>query len=159
MKTRFYFTAAAFILLIIIIFNPRTVNASNKRVSEALPIDSAINVKTKYLTVNGLKYGYRRFGLKRGVPLVFIQHLAGTMDNWDPAILDGFAKGREVIIFDNKGVTSSEGKVPDNIAAMAIDAASFTDALGLKKIDLLGFSIGGMVAQQLTLNHPALSGI
>ncbi|BAV04901.1 hydrolase, alpha/beta fold family [Filimonas lacunae] len=78
------------------------------------------------------------------------------MDNWDPAVIDGFAREREVIIFDNAGVASSDGQTPDTIQAMAKDAVAFIDALGLKEIHLLGFSIGGMVAQQITVDRPDL---
>ncbi|OKS86699.1 alpha/beta fold hydrolase [Mucilaginibacter polytrichastri] len=117
---------------------------------------NATNVKTQYVNVNGVKFAYRRFGNKVGLPLLFTSYLTGTMDNVDPAVLDRLAKDREVIIFDNAGVAGSEGKTPDNIADMAKDAAAFIHAIGLQKIDLLGFSIGGMVAQQLTLDHPEL---
>lgn len=117
---------------------------------------TARTVPTSYVEVQGVKFAYRRYGKKNGVPLVFTNYLTGTMDNWDPAVIDGFAKDREVIIFDNAGVSGSEGKTPDTIAAMARDAAIFIDILGLKRIDLLGFSIGGMVAQQLTYDHPEL---
>lgn len=118
--------------------------------------DTALTAATKFVKVNGTPFAYRRFGKKKGLPLVFTNYLTGTMDNWDPVVLDGLAKDREVIIFDNSGVSGSAGQTPDNIAAMAKDAAAFVDVLGLKKIDLLGFSIGGMVAQQLTLDRPEL---
>jgi len=78
------------------------------------------------------------------------------MDNWDPAITDGFAMGRPVILFNNSGVASSSGETPNTIDAMAEHAADFVSALGLSQIDLLGFSIGGYVAQELTLRHPKL---
>jgi len=118
--------------------------------------DAARTVVTSYVEVDGVKFAYRRFGKKKELPLVCTNYLTGTMDNWDPAVIDGFAKDREVIVFDNAGVAASEGKTPDTIAAMARDTAAFIEALGLKKIDLLGFSIGGMVAQQLTYDHPEL---
>lgn len=117
---------------------------------------TARNVATSFVTVGGEKFAYRRFGKKSGIPMVFTNYLTGTMDNWDPAVIDGLARDREVIIFDNKGVASTSGKTPDTIGAMAKDAAAFIDALGLKKIDLFGFSIGGMVAQQLTVDRPEL---
>lgn len=117
---------------------------------------TAINAPTQFVEVNGNKIAYRRFGKKEGLPLVFIQHFTGTMENWDPLVLDGMAKTREVIIFDNTGIASSTGKTPDNIADNAKDVAAFIYALGLKKIDLLGFSMGGMQAQQVTLDHPDL---
>src|SRR5258708_16323909 len=76
------------------------------------------------------------------------------MDNWDPALLNGFAKDRTVITFDNAGVGLSRGEVPDTVAAMAQDALDFLDALNLTQVDLLGFSLGGYIAQHLTLQHP-----
>lgn len=118
--------------------------------------ETARTTPNRFVKVNGNQFAYRRFGKKQGLPLVFANYLTGTMDNWDPAVIDGFARDREVIIFDNAGVASSEGCTPDTVAAMAKDAAAFIDALGLKKIDLLGFSIGGMMSQQLTYDRPEL---
>jgi pimeloyl-ACP methyl ester carboxylesterase len=92
----------------------------------------------------------------KGLPLLFCQHFTGTIDNWDPTITNTLAQGREVILFDNQGVGSSSGQAPDRVQAMATDPLAFVDALGLKKIDLLGFSIGGMVAQQMVLDRPKL---
>jgi pimeloyl-ACP methyl ester carboxylesterase len=102
----------------------------------------------------GIRFAYRRFGKNQGVPLVFFQHFTGTMDNWDPAVTDGLARDREVILFNNAGISSSAGETPNTIAEMARHAAAFIDALGLEQIDLLGFSLGGFVAQQLTLDRP-----
>lgn len=90
------------------------------------------------------------------MPLVFNQHFTGNLDNWDPAVLDGLAREREVVIFNNAGVASSTGEVPHTFAGMAKNAESFMDALGLKQVDLLGFSIGGMVAQQIVVDRPEL---
>ena len=95
-------------------------------------------------------------GKQGALPLVFNQHFTGNLDNWDPAILDGLAAEREVILFNNTGIASSTGEAPTTFAGMAKNAESFIDALGLKQIDLLGFSIGGMVAQQVTLDRPKL---
>ncbi len=111
---------------------------------------------TQFVEAGGIRFAYRRFGRKQGVPLVFTQHFLGTMDNWDPVITNGFAKDREVIIFDNAGISSSSGEVPNNIAQMGKDAGAFINALNLEKIDLLGFSMGGLVAQQITLDQPSL---
>lgn len=107
---------------------------------------------------NGVSYAYRRFGRPAaGVPpLAMLQHFRGNLDNWDPLLLDTLAATREVIPFDNTGVGLSTGTVPRTIAAMARDAIAFTDALGLTRIDLLGYSIGGMIAQELTLLRPQL---
>jgi pimeloyl-ACP methyl ester carboxylesterase len=107
---------------------------------------------------NGVSYAYRRFGAPSpGVlPLVMLQHFRGNLDDWDPLLLDALASGHEVIPVDNAGVGLSSGTVPRTITEMARDAIAFTDALGLTRIDLLGFSIGGMIAQELTLLRPQL---
>jgi pimeloyl-ACP methyl ester carboxylesterase len=83
-------------------------------------------------------------------------HFTGTMDHWDPAVTDGFAKDREVILFNNAGISSSSGEVPASIDEMAANAAAFIKALGLTQADVLGFSLGGLVAQELTLAEPKL---
>jgi pimeloyl-ACP methyl ester carboxylesterase len=116
--------------------------------------DSAATTPTRYVDVGDVRLAFRRFGNPTGTPLVFLQHFRGSMDYWDPALLDDFAKGRTVITFDNAGVGLSGGEVPNNVAAMAHCAVGFLDALGLAQIDLLGFSLGGYIAQQLVLNHP-----
>lgn len=117
---------------------------------------TAVTVPTKFVESNGIRFAYRRFGKQGGLPLVFNQHFSGNLDNWDPAVLDGLAREREVIIFNNAGVASSTGEVPKTFAGMAKNAEAFIDALGLKKVDLLGFSIGGMVAQIIVLDRPEL---
>ena len=111
---------------------------------------------TQFAQVNGIRFAYRRFGKPNGVPLVFNQHYTGTMDHWDPAVTDGFAKNREVILFNNAGVSSSSGEVPATFADMGANAVAFIKALGLTKVDVLGFSIGGFVAQEITLEAPNL---
>ena len=111
---------------------------------------------TQFTEVNGIRFAYRRFGKPNGVPLVFNQHYTGTMDHWDPAVTDGFAKSREVILFNNAGVSSSSGEVPATFADMGANAVAFIKALGLAKVDVLGFSIGGFVAQEITLAAPDL---
>jgi pimeloyl-ACP methyl ester carboxylesterase len=109
---------------------------------------------TQFVNGAGIRFAYRRFGKSQGVPLVFFQHFTGTMDNWDPAVTDGLARDREVILFNNAGISSSGGETPNTIGEMARDAGVFIDALALERIDLLGFSLGGFVAQQLTLDRP-----
>src|SRR3989440_4226783 len=111
---------------------------------------------TQFVEANGIRFAYRRFGKPDGVPLVFNQHFTGTMDHWDPAVTDGFAKDREVILFNNAGVSSSSGEVPTSVEQMAANAVSFMMALRLPKVDVLGFSIGGFVAQEITLQAPDL---
>src|ERR1700729_73701 len=111
---------------------------------------------TQFVEAKGIRFAYRRFGKSSGVPLLFNQHLRGTMDYWDPAVTDGLAGNREVILFNNAGVSSSSGKVPTSFQEMGANAIAFIKALGLSKVDVLGFSIGGMVAQEITLQAPDL---
>jgi pimeloyl-ACP methyl ester carboxylesterase len=111
---------------------------------------------TQFVEANGIRFAYRRFGKPVGSPLVFNMHFTGTMDHWDPAVTDGFANEREVILFDNAGVSSSSGEVPTSVAAMGTNAIAFIKALGLKRVDVLGISIGGLVAQEITLQAPDL---
>jgi pimeloyl-ACP methyl ester carboxylesterase len=120
---------------------------------------TSITAENRFIeAANGVTYAYRRFGnaTETCPPLVFLQHFRGTLDNWDPLLVDTLAGSREVIVVDNTGVGLSSGTVPRNITQMARDAIAFLDALGLTEIDLLGFSIGGFVAQELTLLRPAL---
>jgi len=111
---------------------------------------------TQFVYVAGIPFAYRRFGKTGGVPLVFNMHFTGTMDHWDPAVTDGFARDREVILFNNAGISSSSGEVPASIEEMAADAAAFIKALGLAEADVLGFSLGGLVAQTLAIAEPKL---
>ena len=117
---------------------------------------TATTVPTRFVEANGIRFAYRRWGKQGGSPLVFNQHFTGNLDNWDPAVLDGLTAEREVILFNNAGIASSTGNVPTTFAGMAHNAEAFIDALGLKQIDLLGFSIGGMVAQQIVIDRPEL---
>ena len=111
---------------------------------------------TKFVEAGGITYAYRRFGKEGGVPLVLLQHFTGTMDMWDPAVVDGLARERTIVLFDNAGVSRSSGATPDNVKAMADNALAFIEALGLKQVDLLGFSLGGFIAQLLAAEHPRL---
>jgi pimeloyl-ACP methyl ester carboxylesterase len=115
-----------------------------------------VTAPTQFVEANGIRFGYRRFGRDSGIPLLFMQHFRGGMDNWDPAITDGFAQDRPVILFNNAGVASSSGDTPNTIDAMGRYAADFVHALGLSQVDVLGFSIGGTVAQAFTLQNPKL---
>jgi pimeloyl-ACP methyl ester carboxylesterase len=115
-----------------------------------------VSVPTQYVEANGIRFAYRRFGQSNEVPLLFMQHFRGGMDHWDPAVTDGFAVSRPVVLFDNAGVAGSSGETPNTIDAMAEHAADFINALGLSEVDLLGFSIGGYVAQALALQNPRL---
>ncbi|MCU1644107.1 MAG: alpha/beta fold family hydrolase [Nocardia sp.] len=111
---------------------------------------------TEFVDVSGVPIGYRQFGPDRGVPLVLAQRFRGTIDHWDPALLDVLARERRVIVFDNAGVGISGGKVSGSIPEMARSAAAFIEALGYTQVDVLGWSMGGTVAQWLALNHSHL---
>jgi pimeloyl-ACP methyl ester carboxylesterase len=117
---------------------------------------SDVPAQTRFLQVENETYAYRRFGSGAAHPLVFLQHFMGTLDNWDPAVTDTLASGREVIQFDSAGIGRSTGKVPDTVQDMAAHALAFLDALDIDRVDLLGFSLGGMVAQEIALTRPSL---
>jgi pimeloyl-ACP methyl ester carboxylesterase len=103
---------------------------------------------------NGIDYAYREVG--EGAPLVLLQHFRGNLDNWDPALIDTLARGRRVVTFDNKGVGGSTGTTPSTIGQMARDAIAFLEAMEFDQVDVLGFSIGSFVAQEIALIRPAV---
>jgi pimeloyl-ACP methyl ester carboxylesterase len=111
---------------------------------------------TQYIEVDGVKYAYRTFGQKEGIPLVFFIHFVATIDDWDPALINPLAEKYPIVLLDNKGVGGSEGTVPTSVEEMADDAVKLIQALGYKKINLLGFSIGGFIAQNVAVKHPEL---
>jgi pimeloyl-ACP methyl ester carboxylesterase len=111
---------------------------------------------TKYVDVNGTTFAYRELGSATGTPVIFLNHLAAVLDNWDPRVVDGIAAKHRVITFDNRGVGSSSGKTPSSVEEMARDAVAFIKALGLTQVDLLGFSMGGFLAQTIALEEPQL---
>jgi len=108
------------------------------------------------ITAGGVTFAFRELGPRGGIPVVFFVHLAATLDNWDPRIVDPIAANRHVIAFDNRGVGASSGSVPDTIEAMADDALTFIKALGYDTIDIFSFSMGGMIAQALIVKNPGL---
>jgi pimeloyl-ACP methyl ester carboxylesterase len=116
--------------------------------------DTARAVPTRFVEAGGIRLAYRRWGKQGGLPLVFLQYFSGNLDDWDPLVTDGFAADYDVILFDNAGVGSSGGKTPGTVSEMTRHAVAFCDALGLKKFNVVGFSLGGMIAQQLALDHP-----
>ncbi|WP_194827896.1 alpha/beta fold hydrolase [Nocardia sp. XZ_19_231] len=119
-------------------------------------ITSYKDAPTRTIAADGMTYAYRELGPKGGIPVVFFVHLAANLDNWDPRIIDPIAQQRHVIAFDNRGVGASTGRVPDSVETMADDAYTFITALGFDEIDVFAFSLGGFVAQELVLKHPAL---
>lgn len=108
------------------------------------------------INVGGTAFAYRDLGPRGGVPVILLNHLGAQLDNFDPRVVDGLAAARHVIAFDNRGVGASGGKTPSSIAAMARDAVAFIRALGFAEVDLLGFSMGGFVAQEIVLTAPKL---
>jgi pimeloyl-ACP methyl ester carboxylesterase len=117
-------------------------------------ITSYAKAPTRTIAAGGVTFAYRELGPKGGIPVIFFVHLAATLDNWDPRIIDPIAKNHHVIAFDNCGVGASTGQVPDTVEAMADDAFTFINALGFSKIDIFSFSLGGMVAQDFVVKHP-----
>ncbi|WP_336641297.1 alpha/beta fold hydrolase [Microbacterium sp. USHLN272] len=120
------------------------------------PITSYAQAPTRSITVGGKKFAYRELGPTEDVPVVFFAHLAATLDNWDPRIVDAIAKTRHVITFDQQGVGASGGTVPPTLEEAADDAYAFIRRLGYDTIDVFGFSMGGMIAQDLVVAHPEL---
>jgi pimeloyl-ACP methyl ester carboxylesterase len=111
---------------------------------------------TKTIDIGGTTFAYRQLGPHSGPPVIFLNHLAAVLDNWDPRVVDGIAARHRVITFDNRGVGASQGRTPRRVAAMARDAIAFIRALGHDQVDLLGFSLGGFVAQVITEEQPRL---
>jgi pimeloyl-ACP methyl ester carboxylesterase len=111
---------------------------------------------TRTVDAGGIRFAFRELGPQGGVPLVFLHHFTAVLDDWDPQVIDGVAAQRHVITFDNRGVGGSSGSVPHTVAEMAADAVTFIRALGYEQVDLLGFSLGGAVAQVITVEHPEL---
>jgi pimeloyl-ACP methyl ester carboxylesterase len=116
----------------------------------------AVEAPTRVVEAGGVRYAYRSLGDEGGVPLIMVNRFRGTMDEWDPAFLDRIAARRHVVIFDNAGVARSGGEASPRLAGWADSAAAFIAALGHDRVDLLGFSFGGLVAQEMTLRRPAL---
>ena len=116
--------------------------------------DTALTVPTRFVEAGGIRFAYRRWGKPGGRPLVFLQSFSGNLDDWDPQVTDGLADEYDVILFDNTGVGSSGGETPGTVSEMARHALAFSDALGLRKFSVVGFSLGGMIAQQLALDQP-----
>jgi pimeloyl-ACP methyl ester carboxylesterase len=125
------------------------------------PTDAALNTTwktapTQTITAGGAQFAYRQLGPNSGVPVVFLTHLAAVLDNWDPRVVDGIAAEHRVVTFDNRGVGASTGTTPATIAEMARDAVIFIRALGFDRVDLFGFSMGGMLAQVIAQQQPQL---
>jgi pimeloyl-ACP methyl ester carboxylesterase len=119
-------------------------------------VNSFIDAVTRTVDVNGTSFVYRETGEKNGAPVVLLHHLTAVLDDWDPRTIDSLAQKHRVIAFDNRGVGGSKGTTPENVDDMAADAVAFMRALGITKTDLLGFSLGGFIAQVIAQKHPDL---
>lgn len=141
-------------VLLIIIFISNLFSQTNNQSNTSMKYE---NVKTDTVTVNGTIFHYRRLGMNNaGIPVIYLNHLAATMDNCDPRIMDGIATEHQIICFDNKGVGATNGKTQNTIQEMATDARAFIHALGYDKVILFGFSMGGMIAQEILEQEPTL---
>ncbi len=119
--------------------------------------DQWTNVPTQFISADGVSFAYREYGQQNGgTPVIFLNHLAAVLDNWDPRIIDGIAAKHHVVIFDNRGVGASTGEPAKSIEQMADDAITFIQAKGFKQVDLFGFSMGGMIPQEIVLKQPQL---
>jgi pimeloyl-ACP methyl ester carboxylesterase len=115
------------------------------------------NVPTQFINAGGINFAYREYSQQNGgTPVIFLNHLAAVLDNWDPRIIDGIAAKHHVVVFDNRGVGASTGEPAKSIEQMADDAITFIQAKGFKKVDLFGFSMGGMISQEIVLKQPQL---
>ena len=134
------------------------INQTSTDIQEREPMTKTTyaNTPNRTVDVGGTPFIYRELGAASGVPVIFLNHLAGVLDNWDPRVVDGIAAQRHVIVFDNRGVGASGGSTPDTIEAMARDAIAFIHALEFEQVDLLGFSLGGMVSQVILALAPQL---
>ncbi len=118
--------------------------------------DSHQTATTQFVDANGVAFASRRIGPSLGIPLVMFQRFRGNMDDWDPLVVDGLAYERPVVLVDGRGIGRSGGTTPSDVDAMAKDATAFIDSLGEEHVDLLGFSLGGMIAQQILVDRPEL---
>jgi pimeloyl-ACP methyl ester carboxylesterase len=131
--------------------------SASAQVRGAAPGVGWTHVPTQTLSAGGVDFAYRELGKQHGgTPVVFLNHLAAVLDNWDPSVVDGIAARHHVIVFDNRGVGASTGKPANSMEQMADDAITFLKATGFSQVDLFGFSMGGMIAQEIVLKEPQL---
>jgi pimeloyl-ACP methyl ester carboxylesterase len=121
-----------------------------------MPQDTHETAPTQFVESGGIRFAYRRFGRHGGAPLLLLNYFAANLDKWDPKLTNGFAADRDVILFDYPGVGGSSGETPSTVAALTKACLEFCGALGLTRLDVLGFSLGGMIAQQLAADHPEM---
>src|SRR5580693_8525309 len=121
-----------------------------------MPQDTHETAPTQFVESGGIRFAYRRFGRRGGTPLLLLGYFTANLDRWDPKVTNGFAAEREVILVDYPGIGGSSGETPSTVAALTKACVEFCGALGLTRFDVLGFSLGGMIAQQLAADHPEM---
>jgi pimeloyl-ACP methyl ester carboxylesterase len=121
-----------------------------------MPQDTRETAPTQFVESGGIRFAYRRFGRRGGAPLLLMNYFAANLDKWDPKVTNGFAAERDVILFDYSGIGGSSGETPSTVAALTKSCVEFCRALDLTQSDVLGFSLGGMIAQQLAADHPEM---
>lgn len=129
---------------------------TTRQTSQTGPSTTYKDAPTRTVDIGGTSFAYRELGTKTGVPVIFLNHPTGVLDNWDPRVVDGIAARHRVITFDNRGVGASQGSTPDRVEEMARDAIAFIRQLRFEQVDLLGFSLGGFVAQVIAQKEPQL---
>jgi pimeloyl-ACP methyl ester carboxylesterase len=146
-------TAAVLVSAAAILVLPSSAVATEREPQTAL---SYAKSPTQFIEAHGVRFAYRKVGAATGIPVILLHHWAGNLDDWDPGLVDGISRDRPVIAFDYTGVGATDGKAPETIEDMAGDVVFFIQALGLKKVDLVGFSIGGFAAQVIAASQPDL---
>ncbi|MEK8047852.1 alpha/beta fold hydrolase [Ideonella margarita] len=137
--------------------SPAVAAAAATSATSETPQSRWSNVATQTLAAGGVNFAYRELGRHHGgTPVILLNHLAAVLDDWDPRVVDGLAATRHVIVFDNRGVGASTGSPANAMEQMADDAILFIDATGFRQVDLFGFSMGGMIAQEVALKRPQL---
>jgi pimeloyl-ACP methyl ester carboxylesterase len=160
MKRQFLATS----ILAFVLSTPLAGSAAGADTPQAQPVPSAqaagpdwSTAPTRLVAAGGVNFAYRELGQQHGgTPVIFLNHLAGVLDNWDPRVVDGIAAKHHVIVFDSRGIGASSGSAPNSIEQMADDAIAFIKALGYRQVDLFGFSMGGMISQEIVLKEPQL---
>jgi pimeloyl-ACP methyl ester carboxylesterase len=145
--------AAALVSATAILVLPSSAATTDREPQTAL---SYVKSPTQFIEAHGIRFAYRKAGAATGIPVILLQHYAGNLDDWDPRLIDGISRDRPVIAIDYTGVGATGGKAPETVEDMAGDVVFFIQALGLKKVDLVGFSIGGFAVQVIAASQPDL---
>ena len=158
MKSKFLFEINKMVLvfMMLLTISSKIFSQNNNDMAQSTNYTYA-TVPTQFAEANGIKFAYRSYGKTGGTPIIYLNHLAANLDNCDPRIMDSIAAQHQIISFDYRGVGATTGKQGKSIPDMSTDVIAFIHALGYNKVDLLGFSMGGMVAQEILLKEPQLA--